>query len=302
MTTSTTDTTRQPESAVMPREVKVGWIHFGILAGFLLVMAVGWSLGMRQLGVWTAKRPVAWPVGVAVDKETFQLTSLPERIGPYRVVEETEARDDLLDTLKIATTLDKRRYDSRTSNWYSNRVYEDTREPDNGVYRNWVLDIVFYTGGEVTVPHVPDVCILSGGSRTTGREILTVDLPGGKPPWREDVPIAALFYEPLAVAEDPTLAGTVEFVQYYLFSVNGRPDSSRESVRLALINPFQRYVYYAKVQFLPARPVFDRETANAKAREFMQIMLPEILKQLPSEAYIDRYAREASHEDQATER
>lgn len=304
MTETPPSTPLKTPAAPQPEDVrrKTGWLHFGILAGFLLVGTVGWSVTMRQLGVWTAKRPIAWPEGVTVNGETFQLTSLPERIGPFRMVKDVEAREDMLDTLKIATSLDKRRYDSRTSNWYSNRIYEDTTAPEDSPYRQWMLDIVFYTGGEVTVPHVPDVCILAGGAEPNQRMVLDVPLPGQPEPWKTKAEFAGIFYEPPELAKNPGLSGTVEFVQYYIFSVNGVPESSREKVRLALVNPFKRYVYYAKVQFLPTRPIRDRDQANDKARQFMQAVLPAILRQLPSASYVENYSEDHSVQSPSAER
>jgi hypothetical protein len=139
------------------RARKLGWIHFGVMTGFLLIVAVGWNVAMNQLKWWFRKEPVPWPAGVVVNQKTFQNQTFPTSFGPYRLKEDGDLKhaDDMLSTLKIGTTLDEGRYSERKSNWYVLRVYEDTREPETSPYRYWQVDVVFYTGGEVNVPHVP---------------------------------------------------------------------------------------------------------------------------------------------------
>jgi len=258
-----------------------GWIHFCLVAGFLLIVTIGWSLAMDKLGYWLRKEPVPWPAKVRVNAKTFQNTSLARRFGPYRMVKENEHADDLLSTLKIGSALDERRYDRRESNWYVLRIYEDTREPENSPYRYWYLDVVFYTGGEVTVPHVPDICVQAGGARPTGRDLLQVPVPQAPEPWRSQTPLVALGYERYYQGYSQ------ELVQYYLFCVNGLPESSRDRVRLRLTNPTWRYVYYAKLQFFPQGSVGTRKQANRKAEEFLRYCLPAVLEQLPTPADIE---------------
>ena len=261
---------------------KVGWVHFATAAVVLLALTVGWNAMMGGLGYIIRKEPVPWPAGVTVDVKTFQNTSLPEKIGPYELVEELEHKPDVLETLKIGTPLDARRIKVRQSNWYLFRKYADTREDEHSPYRNWMLDVVFYTGGETTVPHVPDICIVAGGAKSTGSEYIPMECPGSPEPWNEEFKFKGLYYE------RADAAGQYEQVQYYLFDVNGRPEVSREKVRLALTNLRRRHVFYAKAQFYMPYPVTDRQQANAKAKEFMEYCLPAILKELPSQADVDR--------------
>ncbi|MBN1555157.1 MAG: hypothetical protein JXA11_10460 [Phycisphaerae bacterium] len=262
-------------ASVSPRDSKTGWIHFGVVVGFLLIVSFGWGLAMGQFNWWFRKEPVAWPAGVKVNEKTFQNQSMPERFGPYRMYKEEKYADDMLSTLKIGSTLDDRRYPERKSNWYINRIYEDTREAETSPYRLWHLDVVFYTGGEVTVPHVPDICVQAGGATPTGRKELKVKLPGRKEPW-DHPSFTALSYE-------RTYQGhSQELVQYYLFDVNGIPETRRETVRLNLAIPTWRYVFYSKIQFFPLGNVESVKIADEKAGEFLRYALPAVLTQLPS--------------------
>lgn len=261
------------------RTTKPGWIHFGIVAGFLLIVTVGWNMAMETLGWWFRKEPVPWPADVNVNEKTFQNQSFPKHFGSYRLAKdgELEHPDDMLSTLKIGSALDEKRYSERCSNWYINRIYEDTRESEKSPYRFWQLDVVFYTGGEVTVPHVPDICVQAGGATPTGRKILTVDVQEVSDSWKT-TPFVALGYE-------RTFQGQFqELVQYYLFDVNGIQETDRKNVRFNLAKPERRYVFYSKIQFFPRGNVsgVKIEEKDRRAKEFLRYCLPVILTQLPS--------------------
>jgi hypothetical protein len=276
-----------------------GWITFGIAAAVLLVATVGWSMAMTHFKLWTQKYPVPWPEHVRVDEETFRNVTLPEQIGPYRLVgdgafERDEAgnpeydgvpdgeiifRDDLLESLRVGTTLDSQRYDERMSNWYVARIYEDTSEPAGSPFKYWQIDVTFYTGSEVTVPHVPDICAQAGGASLDGRDVLHFPVPGAPEPWKTDTPLAALYY----------VKQGRQFVQYYVFCLNGLPQDNRDRVRIALTDLSLRYVYYAKIQFFPRGSVMNRSEVNARAEEFLQQVLPAVLRELPSRSTMQQY-------------
>jgi len=269
---------------------KSNWVAFIVLCSLLIVATAGWKISMSALGFWTRKLPVPWPAKVEINPVTFQCTSFPTTIGPFVRVEsdgeipglgeedgqpdgEITYRDDVLETLKVATTLDNKRYDSRTSNWYVSRVYEDTREPKRSRYRYWSLSITYYTGSEFTVPHVPDTCAQSGGATLLGKQILHAGRIRGVPTaWEEDAPLAALQFRSL---------DGYDLVSFYVFSVNGLPEPDRNVVRVSLMDLRKRYVYFAKIQFEPRNTMGDLKTTQKKALEFYETMLPDILKQLP---------------------
>lgn len=280
MSSANTDSKKSPKTSS-----RAGWVHFGIAAGFLLVMSIGWPVIKSALGVIVRKEPIPWPEKVTIDKLSFQNTSLPDSFGPYKLYEEREHKADVLETLKIGTTLDSQRYKKHLSNWYLTRVYEDTREAKNSQYRYWVLDIVFYNGGETTVPHVPDICAVSGGARLTGEEFIEITCPDAPSPWNEKFSFKALYYE------RAEYAGRFEQAQYYLFDVNGEPEVSRDMVRLTLTSLALRHIFYAKIQFYIPAPIRDRKKANAKAKEFLEACMPAVLKEFPTKADIDMLSK-----------
>jgi hypothetical protein len=104
-------------------------------------------------------------------------------------------------------------------------------------------------------------------------------VPDAPESWR-NIAFVGLTYEPSQQMQ--------EFVQYYLFSVNGIPEADRDKVRLLLANPLWRYVFYSKIQFSPGRNVDSTEIADKKAAEFMKYCLPAVLKQLPSAEEIQK--------------
>ncbi len=281
--------------------VRRGWINFGILAGFLLFATVGWGVSMKQLGYWLQKEPIEWPDGVEVDIKDCTNTSLAKNFGNrYKLVEGDgvlfwdkekkaftkdgkpdgiiEHDGDILDSLKIGTTLDTTRHKDRKSNWYSARIYEDTREPRNSPYRYWRLSIDFYTGGEITVPHVPEVCGAAGGINASGHRKIAIECPSQRDPWNK-FNVKGLTFE----------KGRNLYVQYYLFDVNGAPELDRFNVRRILSSLTLRYVFYAKIQ---ASPLYSRVPSVAesdrKAAEFFKYAMPYILKEFPSRETVEQ--------------
>lgn len=281
---------------------KKNWIHFCIASGILLVSVISWNVITAKLKYYFRKEAVAWPQNVRISEVEFRNLSLPAHFGTnYRMVEgdgvldrdekgepvkdgkpdgEVYYREDIKETLGIGTSLDEGRVVERKSNWYVSRYYEDVREPENSPYRYWQLDVTYYTGSEVTVPHVPDICVLAGGSSIVGRDVLHINnIPDVPAPWDKDTPFSALYYERNDMA-------SYNYVQYYLFSVNGRPETDRDLARIELTKLSNRYVYYAKIQFFPRAVIRDRVQADEHARDFLKNALPAVLGELPSQEYM----------------
>jgi len=287
-----------------PPRSRRGWVHFGIAAGFLLIVTIGWSVTMNYLGYVLRKEPVEWPVIVQVDAETFQNTSLPARLTrsrPFRVVSEDGSaltrgekdgepdgkityREDLLETLAVGSPLDKQRYPRRRSNWYFAWVLDDTRvrwndaNPADDVLKYWMLSVTFYTGSELTVPHVVEVCGPAGGATLVSREVLTVSTPDVPAPWGQKPKLVATRLEKKGV----------EDMQFYLFVVNGSYEDRSEYVRMDLLNLMRRYVYYAKIQFSPRLPIgnADPRDVTKAAEGLLKHVLPEILREFPTKQEI----------------
>jgi hypothetical protein len=261
-----------------------------VAAGILAAATAAWYLGAAGWLKWAFyKRPVPWPEGVRVHAEQFRLLSLPRSFaggdGRERyVLVEADADDDgqadgdvilpphLTDSLGIGTRTDRARLADRRSNWYFVREYEDT---DTGA--RWRLEAFYYTGMLDQVPHVPERCLAAAGAALERADLrdVTFDIPAGA--WRGQVPFRRAPYVPSGSAS----AGT-RYVQYYTFSMNGRPTASWEAVRLRLTYPWVRWCYFAKIQFYPTAPAADLARADREAEAFARCFLPAVLEALPT--------------------
>lgn len=273
----------------------LGWSarnpHFTVAAVLLAVTAAVWPFAQHIIGVALHKEPVPWPKGVQVDPETFRLEDFPERFGPYRLAADGELSaetdgepdgeviitDDIMEALKIGTPLDAMRVDERRSNWYISRIYIDTRVEPGQVGRYWQLDVTYYTGGLDKVPHVPERCLAAAGATLLGDQSVEMRIPRAPAPWRQELSFQQTRYE----VWDPQAFETRRYVQYYIFSFNGRPEPAWEMVRLRLNNPWEEYSYFAKIQFAPLTPVGGFEKVNEQAAEFAAHFMPSVLRTLP---------------------
>ena len=291
-------------------------VHFLLAAGILLGTTVGWDRTVAALDWALQKEPVPWREGVVVDAETFNLVSFPERIGPYVLAGDGELersrdddtpitdgrpdgdvvikRSDVLDSLKIATVLDKMRVSDRKSNWYAIRIFRDARvaNPRERAYGYWRLEVYYYTGGLDTVPHIPEVCGQAAGATPDRSKSKTVRFssPEGTPaPWSGKVPFERVWFEKRDEGRGP-----VNFVQYYTFSLNGRPEESWKAVRLTLTKPWVRQCYFAKIQISPLGGVGYPDEADEATGRFFKAVCPELLKLLPMPGDIDKRTRSVS--------
>ena len=189
--------------------------------------------------------------------------------------------------LGIGTSRDKDRISDRSSNWMMVRVYRDDEAPVNSPYRYWRLEVYYYTGALDTVPHVPGVCVVAAGATPLGTQSVPFSVSDAREPWNVPLKFRRMHYEmPGRFGRSST-----QYVQYYLFSINGRPEGSRKKVRLELIDPRVKYCYFAKVQFAPLGGVPSIEEADRAAEDFMNYLLPVVLRGLPTPADV-----EAAHE------
>ncbi len=281
--------------------VALSWL--GRNGHFLLAMSILGAVGgaIAMLG-WVVKMPVPWPEGVVVDKQ-FRLLSLPARFGPYvRVAKdglfskadgkadgENIFKPDDVRSLGLGSTYDKARYPHRRSNWYVSRIYEDERISDERhPHKFWRLDVTYYTGLRGKVPHVSERCLWVAGATVLSRKPVAFRAPQARKPWDQYIDFQRVYFELGRPGEIPT-----EAVDYYVFSLNGKPERSWEYVRLKLSLPMPRYIYFAKIQFSPmARSRVDTvEGADEAAAEFIKHALPGIVQMLPSAEDIDRVAK-----------
>ncbi|HOF17556.1 MAG TPA: hypothetical protein PK082_01505 [Phycisphaerae bacterium] len=280
-----------------------GTKHFVVACVLLAVAALGWRFAVGGLKVALRKEAVPWPALVRVNEQTFQLESLPESLGEYRFVQadgelfyndkgeplydgkpdgEITLETDVMETLGVGSSLDASRVKTRTSNWYLSRIYRKGPAPSSAYERKpfqyWQLDLTYYTGGIDTVPHVPERCLVASGARLIGGADVTFEVPMLPAPWDGPLVFRQTRYE---VWDDATLTAKL-YVQYYIFSYNGRPENDWRRVRLDLANPWSaRHCYFAKVQFLPRNEILNLQDADRAAEEFVRNVLPSILQQFP---------------------
>ena len=284
-----------------------GWVHFGIAAAILGVSAVGFESAISFLELATEKQPVPWPKGVSVDRATFRWENLPRELGGRYVLAgdgellsqtdgipdgEIMLGDDIMSSLGIGTGWDKDRFPDRSSNWYVVRIYRDkTRSPGHPL-RYWQLEVYYYTGALDTVPHVPERCLVAGGASLTDSRTLTVTVPKVPEAWNGPLNLRRTLYE----RQDPAIISVNQYAQYYIFSLNGRPESSWETVRLELAKPWVRHCYFSKIQFYPRGPIVNVKQADRAAGEFMNHFLPAVLRAIPMPSDIEALGAGARRE------
>jgi hypothetical protein len=268
------------------------WGHFLVAAGILSSAFIGWNWVIATLQWVTRKEAVPWPAAVRVNGQ-FRLESFPPALGPFSLAQDGEfygrldgdpdgevvPKEDELDSLKIGTALDKMRVGERKSNWYLARIYRDSRvRSPSDPCRFWRLEIFYYTGGLDKVPHVPERCLVASGATLvpslSGEVSFEVD---GQGPWKGPLPFRRTGYE----VSDRLRLNAKQYVQYYTFSLNGRPEDLWEKVRLKLNDPRLRYCYFAKIQFAPVGEVTDIGRMDQAAQEFVSNIMPAALSMLP---------------------
>jgi hypothetical protein len=138
--------------------------------------------------------------------------------------------------------------------------------------------VTYYTGKPDMVPHVPDECYVAGGAVAAGDPI-TIDVPvkGVRAP-RDRVPVRAVAFQPKPSLHDVlgTNRDTVNVL--YFFLTNGKYVTTRDQVRLAQANLFERYSYYAKIEIQFSD---YNETRKAGAEQSIAAAGPLLSKLLP---------------------
>jgi hypothetical protein len=190
---------------------------------------------------------------------------------------------EVLESLAIGTSLDFDNYDDRKSTWYVSRTYVDRKTPPGRRYRMWQLDVTYYTGTLDKAPHFPERCLRAAGMIIKETGNVKFDASGAQAPWGQD-PVTCRSVE----YHNPRGSLENRHVQYYVYSLNGAPESSWKQVRLKVASVFGKYAYFAKIQFHPLNEIDNSNEAKTAAEEFVRYMLPEVLKSLPTPEDIKR--------------
>jgi len=190
---------------------------------------------------------------------------------------------ETLESLAIGTALDYSTYEDRKSTWYVSRTYVDRTKSLGQEYSLWQLDVTYYTGTLDKAPHFPERCLVAAGMILGLQGNEDFEAPGPPSPWG-DRPVTCRFVEYTNPRGNP---GNLN-VQYYVYSLNGVPESSWKQVRLQTASPFGKYSYFAKIQFNPLTGIRNADEAKQATSEFVKYMLPEVLKSLPMPEYMKR--------------
>ena len=271
-----------PESAGRP------WLHFAVAAGLLLVVGAGWQGIMSALRWSMAKSPVPWPAGVKVD-EHHRLTTFPEKLGPYLIVQDGEwsggQTDGMLDGVQVIReeVLEEMGTKDHDLNWYFSGIYRDTRSGGANALpgRHYVqMQISYYTGLLDAVPHIPFVCLGAAGYTVIAGEsgFVSVSVPTAARPWNN-----------LEIYRTTFTKKGNKTAQHHFFSVNGKPSADWKLVRGRLSVPWVTSCSVARGQLGVGAaegggllPETDTAKCDELCRDFLAHALPEILRFLPS--------------------
>jgi len=191
--------------------------------------------------------------------------------------------DEVLESLAIGTPLDDASVGDRKSTWYVSRTYVDRQKPRGQRYRLWNLDVTYYTGTMDKAPHFPERCLQAAGMVLGDMGDVKFEAPDAPGPWGAK-PVTCRFVE----YHNPRGNWENRHVQYYVYSLNGYPESSWKNVRLKMASLFGKYAYFAKIQFNSMNEIKDQDEAKQATEEFVKYMLPEVLKALPMPEDIKR--------------
>jgi hypothetical protein len=149
---------------------------------------------------------------------------------------------------------------------------ENTSVSRNDPLRFATFFVTYYSGQPDQVPHVPEECFLGGGYQQLGADEKTVHVSE----MGADVPVRLLTFR-----KDSTIAADWAPTVVYCFNVNGRFVSSRNAVRFALSNPFERFGYFSKVEVTFGRPgegAKDSQVVLKAAESLLGKVLPVLVR------------------------
>jgi hypothetical protein len=130
---------------------------------------------------------------------------------------------------------------------YAVLYIRDTSQPPSAPAAQASVFITYYTGQPDMVPHTPDECYVAGGfkkgtpSTTIKKHATGIGAPD------DEVPVRVLGFSAPVGAPWRSESGD-DLTVMYLFYCNGQYMTTRDEVRLALGNLFQKYAYYAKIE------------------------------------------------------
>ncbi len=230
---------------------------------------------MRWLHMAVARRPA--PL-------RRPLSSLPARVGPYRLEKEYPPLSPEAEGALRATA-------------YLTRLYRDVRRGRTDPGGEVRLHLAYFTGTPDTVIHVPEICYTAAGAR--GRDIEQIELDLGFDAAAATGPgplrVRTATGTPVELPAGQVPVRLFEFVPpggggpatvLYFFIANGRLLGMPEQVRALVFDLRNRRAYWCKVEIW-VRHARDRAVLRRAASEFLRVMLPEIFVCLPRQRDLD---------------
>lgn len=162
---------------------------------------------------------------------------------------------------------------------YAQLFITDTQKGADDPTRVALLFVTYYTGRPDMVPHVPDECYLAGGYDKKSEATRSVPVPDCGAP-NDEVPLRVLEFEGRQTAQRIGMGGDTVTVLYF-FHVNGGYATTRNGVRASMLNPWQRYAYYAKIELTftsEAAVRAGRDASVAATGPLLTRVLPVLLK------------------------
>lgn len=166
-----------------------------------------------------------------------------------------------------------------TEEYLSWRIVDTRRAKDDPLALAHVF-VTYYTGKPDMVPHVPDECYRAGGAVAVGTP-RTVKIPaaGVRAPG-EQVPVRVVTFQPKQGLR--TTGQPMQINILYFFHCNGRYVTTRDDVRFAQANLFDRYAYYAKVELnftdYEGRKSADFDSSVKAAGPLLEKLMPILLE------------------------
>ena len=141
------------------------------------------------------------------------------------------------------------------------------------------LFVSYYTGKPNLVPHVPEECVRAGGAALVGLGRARIPIAGvGAPDGRISVRVCDFERAGANRASLPGASARVDtFKVLYFFHVNGGYKTTRDEVRLAQSNLFDRYAYYVKVEARFTDYSFQRNASEEASIAAMGKLLRKIM-------------------------
>jgi hypothetical protein len=139
--------------------------------------------------------------------------------------------------------------------------------------------ISYYTGkpDQVQVPHVPEECLVAGGFQRAGTaRTVEIPVPGVGAPG-DKVPVRVLEFDVRASPLGRGKGGRSTFDIFYFFLCNWDFMTTRNEVRVAQANLFEKYAYYAKVEIRFTDYAFRQFAGQEESIEALEPLLGQIL-------------------------